>query len=60
MNLHVSCCQVYPLQGCKIVRISMTLLEMSDDLIVVFRRSNSTSYCYVNYEDNVDYFVDMA
>jgi hypothetical protein len=38
----------------------MTLLEMSVDLIVVFRRSNSTSYCYDNYEDNVDYFVEMA
>jgi hypothetical protein len=32
----------------------MTLSEMSDGLIAVFKHSNSTSYCYVNYEDDVD------
>jgi hypothetical protein len=38
----VSCCQVLPLQGCKLVRISATLSKMGDGLIIVFKHSNST------------------
>jgi hypothetical protein len=42
VTLRVSCCQVFPLQSSKLVRISMTLSEMSDGLIAVFKHSNST------------------
>jgi hypothetical protein len=57
VTVRVLCCQVYPLQGCKLVRISVTLSKMSDVLITMFKHSNSASLCYVNYEDHVDYFV---
>jgi hypothetical protein len=57
---HVSCCQVFPLQGCKLVQISATLSKISDGLIFVFKCSDSISYYYVNYEDDVDYSVVMA
>jgi hypothetical protein len=60
MTSRVSCCHVYPLQGCKLVRISVTLSEMSDGLITVFKHSNLTLLCYFNCEDDVDYFVVMA
>jgi hypothetical protein len=56
----VSCCQVYPLQGGKLVRILTAPSEMGDGLITVFKRSNSTSLCIVNNMDDVDYFVVMA
>jgi hypothetical protein len=45
----MSCCQVYPLQGYKLVRISTTPSERGDGLITVFKCSNSTSYCYDNH-----------
>jgi hypothetical protein len=50
----------FPLQGCKLVRIFVTPMEMRDGLITVFKQSNLTSYCYVNYEDDVAYFVVMV
>jgi hypothetical protein len=50
----VSCCYVYPLQGCKLVQISVTPSEMGDVLIAVFKHSNSTSLCIVNYMDDVN------
>jgi hypothetical protein len=33
----------FPFARCKLVQISMTLSEMSEDLLAVFKRSNSTS-----------------
>jgi hypothetical protein len=51
----------YPLQGVLLIRISATLLNMGDDLIAVFKCSNATSLCcYVNYEDDIDYFIVKA
>jgi hypothetical protein len=41
MTSRVSCCQVYPFQGCKLVQICTTLSKMSDGLIAMFKHSNS-------------------
>jgi hypothetical protein len=54
----VSCCQVFPLQDCKLVQISTTPSEMGDGLIVVSKRSNSTFIMfYMYHEMDVDYLV---
>jgi hypothetical protein len=56
----VLCCQVFRLQGCKLVWISATPSKIGDGLIAVFKPSKSTSLCIVNYMGDVDYFVVMA
>jgi hypothetical protein len=60
VTVRVSCCLDFPLQGCKLVQISMTLLEMSDGFIAVFKCGNSGSLCIMNFEYDVYYFVVMA
>jgi hypothetical protein len=48
------------LARCKLIRISMTLSDMSDTCPFLSFLSNSTSLCYVNYEDDIDDFVVKA
>jgi hypothetical protein len=38
----------------------MTLLDVSDTCLLLSFYSNATSFCYVKYEDDVDYFVVKA
>jgi hypothetical protein len=52
----VSCCQVFPLQGCKLVRISMTLSEMSDSLMLC----SNVVVSNIDYMDDIDYFVSQC
>jgi hypothetical protein len=50
--------RLFLLQGCILIRISMTPSEMGDDLIVEFERSNSTFIMlYLYPEMEVDYLV---
>jgi hypothetical protein len=50
--------RLFLLQGCILIRISMTPSEMGDDLIVEFERSNSTFIMlYLYHEMEVDYLV---
>jgi hypothetical protein len=54
----VRCAVRFSLVRCILIRISVTPLDMSDGLIAVSKRSNGTSLCcYVNYDDDVDYFI---
>jgi hypothetical protein len=48
------------LASCILIRISLTPSDMGDGLIAIFKHSNATSFCYVNYEDDIDYFVVKA
>jgi hypothetical protein len=42
----------------KLIRISMTLSDVSVTCLLLSLRSNASSLCcYVNYEDDVDYFL---
>jgi hypothetical protein len=51
----------FPLQCCKLIRISTTLLDMSEDLSLCSKEVIQLHYvCYKNYKDDVDYFVVMA
>jgi hypothetical protein len=45
------------LARCILIQISLTLSNMSGGLIVVFKRSDATSFYIVNDEDDIDYFV---
>jgi hypothetical protein len=46
------------LATCIMIRISATLSDMSDGLITVSKRSNSTFIMFtLAYEDDVEYFV---
>jgi hypothetical protein len=55
----VSRCHVFPLQGCKLVRIFVTPSKMGDGLIVVSKHRNSTFIMlYLYHEMDVDYFMD--
>jgi hypothetical protein len=50
----------FSLVRCILIRIFVTLLDMGDGLITVFKCSNATLFCFVNYEDDVDYFIVEA
>jgi hypothetical protein len=51
----------FSLARCKLIRISMTLSDVSITCLLLSLRSNASSlYCYVNYEDDVDYFLVKA
>jgi hypothetical protein len=56
------CCVVrFFFARCKLIRISTTLSDMSDTCSLLSFHSNSTSLCcYVNIEDDIDYFVVKA
>jgi hypothetical protein len=61
MTLECRVVRWLPLQGCKLARVSATLLNMSESCLLQSFRSNSTSYyCYDNYMDDVGYFIVMA
>jgi hypothetical protein len=54
----VSCCQVLPLQGCILIRISATHSNMGDGLLAVSKGSNSTFIMlYLYHEVDVDDLV---
>jgi hypothetical protein len=50
----------FSLVRCILIRIFVTLLDMGDGLITVFKCSNATLFCFVNYEDDIDYFIVEA
>jgi hypothetical protein len=50
----------FSLARCKLIRISATLSDMSDTCLLLSFHSNATSFCYVNHEDDIDYFVVKA
>jgi hypothetical protein len=45
----VLCCHVVSLARCKLIRVAVTLSDMSDTCSLSSFRSNATSFCYVNW-----------
>jgi hypothetical protein len=53
--------RLFSLQGCILIRIFVAPLDIGDGLIAIFKCSNATSLCcYMNYENDIDYFVVKA
>jgi hypothetical protein len=49
--MRVSCCKVVILQGLKLVRITVTLSDMSDSCLLLLSRSNSTFIMLYMYRE---------
>jgi hypothetical protein len=49
--MRVSCCKVVILQGLKLVRITVTLSDMSDSCLLLSSRSNSTFIMLYMYRE---------
>jgi hypothetical protein len=57
----VSCCQIYSLARCILIRISMTPLDMGEACSLFSNVVMELHYCgYENDDDDIDYFLVKA